>query len=485
MNATSAFPVPARKGGESLEPARSGTPRGAHEKPEASFEELCGDVRCSHGEEPKVAGGIPTAPTPTADDTAAEPTASAVPLAEETIEVAPPGAPAPAARAFALVVPRPADAVVVAGPPSEESAPTARIQTPTTPFPSPEARPAPAPTPARAGVPAAGTPAATVPDAPADAPVPEAGEASAPNIAVARQITPPVVREKSAAKTPGGDGEGGSEKAKNFLQTEGQRLVVSSNERGTSVALPEETMRFTSDTQPRTISRPSVRAGLEGAVGASDEQTFSWKGWTNGGGERSSTAAQFSRLGESSPVVGVTAPAASAVPSRIVANPAAGQASVFRAPVDPASVTEPIGAAIERLVVRGQDSLAVTVRFEGGGSLSLKLALREGEVSTNIHTDVPGLEGALRSAWGQFAQDWQGRGVKLGQPSFSGAGPSQDETPQSGGRHAGRERPDGFDVAHESRLRETGDPARRGPSSSSATTTSRVATAERGLETWA
>jgi hypothetical protein len=110
--------------------------------------------------------------------------------------------------------------------------------------------------------------------------------------------------------------------------------------------------------------------------------------------------------------------------------PANGFSAAFRAaapatpaapayPTEPAALLSPLNAAIERLITRGQDELAVTVRFEQGGSLSLKLKMGDGTIATHMQTDVPGLEEALRTSWNSFAQEWNQRGVKLAPPSFS------------------------------------------------------------------
>jgi hypothetical protein len=84
--------------------------------------------------------------------------------------------------------------------------------------------------------------------------------------------------------------------------------------------------------------------------------------------------------------------------------------------MEPKAVLAPVGAAIERLIVRGQEQLSVTIRFEQGGSLSLKLGMANGEIAARIQTDVAGLDKALRSGWAEFAQDWNGRGIKLAAP---------------------------------------------------------------------
>ncbi|MGH8020418.1 MAG: hypothetical protein ACREIA_19470, partial [Opitutaceae bacterium] len=81
---------------------------------------------------------------------------------------------------------------------------------------------------------------------------------------------------------------------------------------------------------------------------------------------------------------------------------------------------------------------AVTVRFENGGSLSLRLTMREGEIASQFQTDVPGLENALRSSWGQFAQDSQHKGWRLASPTFTSAASHHEQ--QGQGQNQGQQR---------------------------------------------
>lgn len=171
---------------------------------------------------------------------------------------------------------------------------------------------------------------------------------------------------------------------------------------------------------------------------AHQEFSSAWKGWTNGGGERASTAAQFSRFGEHglampSFTLGATGPGANRMTAPVPTMPAPSTSTPPEA-----AVFSPIHAALERLVSRSQDSLSVTVRFEQGGSLSLKLSMSDGGIKTHIHTDVPGLDSVLRSGWDSFAQDWSQRGVKLGSLTV-GSSTSGAIGEQGGGReHAGQ-----------------------------------------------
>lgn len=241
-------------------------------------------------------------------------------------------------------------------------------------------------------------------------------------------------------------------------------------------------------------SRPSDGGTSgHGAQGGADGETlFAWKGWTNGGGERVSTAAQFSRFAENPAISGTAAPG-TAVP---VARPATPVAPAPATPVYPTSesaLVAPLHAALERLISRGQEQLAVTVRFEQGGSLSLKLTLREGGIATHMQSDVPGLEDALRSAWSSFAQDWNQRGIKLAAPSFGGAATATDLSAGRDGHRSPGQEGQAFFGAGTAPAMTPGRPtvrrAFRSNDSDTAETAivpgSRVRLTARGLRTWA
>lgn len=182
------------------------------------------------------------------------------------------------------------------------------------------------------------------------------------------------------------------------------------------------------------------RRALGDEGGANAEYSFAWKGWTNGGGERISTAAQFSRLTEHGTALPTTPPAVSAGRGTVSAPvPVAPAAPSY--PTNESTLLAPIHAALERLISRGQDQLAVTVRFEQGGSLSLKLTLRDGGIAAHMQTDLPGLEEALRSSWSTFAQDWNQRGVKLAAPTFSTDGSPHHSAGRDGQRSPHQDTP--------------------------------------------
>ena len=214
---------------------------------------------------------------------------------------------------------------------------------------------------------------------------------------------------------------------------------------GTRTALSGGTMSSSTTTAQRHFESPVLVTPSQATTGQgawTETLSVDWKGWTNGGGERTSSAAQFSQLGEKLSQIGIAATPATAAVARAatpVVTPATPAAPTV--PADAAEALAPIHSAIERLVLHGREQLALTVRFEQGGSLSIKLAMRQGEIATQIQTDVPGLEAALKSAWGELAQDWNSRGWKLSQPEFAASSASYHsrDDATSDGRGAGRQ----------------------------------------------
>ncbi len=230
-----------------------------------------------------------------------------------------------------------------------------------------------------------------------------------------------------------------------FLHADNQELAVSTRSAGTRTALSGGTMSSSTTTAQRHFESPVFVTPSQAATGqgaSTETLSVDWKGWTNGGGERASSAAQFSQLGEKLSQIGIAAtPATSAVARAATPVMAPATPAAPTVPADAAEALAPIHSAIERLVLHGREQLALTVRFEQGGSLSIKLAMRQGEIATQIQTDVPGLEAALKSAWGELAQDWNSRGWKLGQPEFASSAASYHsrEDATADGRGAGRQ----------------------------------------------
>lgn len=74
--------------------------------------------------------------------------------------------------------------------------------------------------------------------------------------------------------------------------------------------------------------------------------------------------------------------------------------------------------SIDRLVTNKSGAMNLKINFDQGGSMTLRISMDGGQVSTNMQTDVAGLESAIKSNWGEFANDWSQKGVKLNVPQF-------------------------------------------------------------------
>jgi len=95
--------------------------------------------------------------------------------------------------------------------------------------------------------------------------------------------------------------------------------------------------------------------------------------------------------------------------------------------------------SIDRLSATRQDTISVRVNFEHGGSLALKVSMDSGQVNTSFQTDVPGLEGALKSAWNDLVGEVAQKGIKLSQPQFgSSDGENRSENFASNDQREGR-----------------------------------------------
>lgn len=219
----------------------------------------------------------------------------------------------------------------------------------------------------------------------------------------------------SAATTSESKTELGRE---NFLPFHNQQYTIGRTRAGTDGALQDESMRSASRQIHHRVAAPPAEMRGGGAMMA-ENSSDAGKGWTNGSGEQAFTNARLSHLFER---VAGTMPnqAATAVPPPAASASVASPPPVVPAiPVAEAALLGPLSNAVERMILRGQDQLSLTIRFEQGGSLALRLALQNGEIKTQIRTDVAGLENALRAAWTTFSQDWNDRGVKLATPVFS------------------------------------------------------------------
>lgn len=92
-----------------------------------------------------------------------------------------------------------------------------------------------------------------------------------------------------------------------------------------------------------------------------------------------------------------------------------------------ASVLESVHRMAEQASARAQDRLSMTLRFDDGSSVRIRLSREGGEFHTVIHTDQPGMETALRQQWSQFSQDAADRGLKFLSMAFADLGGSADQ----------------------------------------------------------
>ncbi|MBT6381288.1 MAG: hypothetical protein HOJ89_13875 [Opitutales bacterium] len=51
--------------------------------------------------------------------------------------------------------------------------------------------------------------------------------------------------------------------------------------------------------------------------------------------------------------------------------------------------------------------------------MALKISMEGGQIKTMMQTDLPGLEGMIKSNWSELAADWNAKGVKLTAPQFT------------------------------------------------------------------
>jgi len=93
---------------------------------------------------------------------------------------------------------------------------------------------------------------------------------------------------------------------------------------------------------------------------------------------------------------------------------------------DAASVLEMVNRMADQMAARSQDRLSMTVRFENGGSIQIRMTSEQGEIRTLFQTDLPGLEAVLRQQWHQFSQEAQDRGNRLSSMAFM----STDTSPE-------------------------------------------------------
>lgn len=84
--------------------------------------------------------------------------------------------------------------------------------------------------------------------------------------------------------------------------------------------------------------------------------------------------------------------------------------------------------SIDRLVTTKPGTMNLKINFDQGGSMNLRITLDGSQVSTSMQTDVPGLEGMIKSNWSDLAGDWNQKGVKLNTPQFQQSADSSSDS---------------------------------------------------------
>ncbi len=111
---------------------------------------------------------------------------------------------------------------------------------------------------------------------------------------------------------------------------------------------------------------------------------------------------------------------------------AAGKASqtsyVSKTAAEVKEVVATLTKSIDRLVTDKSGAMNLKINFEGGGSVKLRISMEGGKVSTSMQTDVVGLEAAIKANWGELANDWNQKGVKLAAPQFQNSEGSKDSS---------------------------------------------------------
>ncbi len=95
--------------------------------------------------------------------------------------------------------------------------------------------------------------------------------------------------------------------------------------------------------------------------------------------------------------------------------------------------------SIDRLVTDKTGAMNLKINFEGGGSMKLSISMEGGKVATSMQTDVVGLEGAIKANWGELANDWNAKGVKLATPHFQNSEAGKDSSFENQNEFASRQ----------------------------------------------
>jgi len=222
---------------------------------------------------------------------------------------------------------------------------------------------------------------------------------------------------------------GASKGEENFLLTDIQPPVVPEKRSGISAALPGTPMRRPSEksspsSMPSPIaSRLSTGLSRESVVPVST-------GLRSSGGGTSETDSHLAELSSNDRIM-----PGSAIPEGTSVSPTSSGSLHMSLPglrsADAASVLEMVNRMADQMASRRQDNLSMTVRFEDGGSVRIRMISDKGEIRALFQTDLPGLESALRQQWLSFSQEVQDRGIRLNSMAFASTDASleRDDSP--------------------------------------------------------
>ena len=86
-------------------------------------------------------------------------------------------------------------------------------------------------------------------------------------------------------------------------------------------------------------------------------------------------------------------------------------------------VYEALAKSADRLVSSKSDSISVTINFDGGGMLKLRVSVESGRVNSVMQTDLSGLESMIKASWAELSSELNQKGIKLNAPQFSNSDP--------------------------------------------------------------
>ena len=80
-----------------------------------------------------------------------------------------------------------------------------------------------------------------------------------------------------------------------------------------------------------------------------------------------------------------------------------------------------LSKSVERLANTKSDTISIRINFDQGGSMALRVSMDGGKINATMQTDLPGLEGLIKSSWSELVADLSAKGLKLNAPQFANA----------------------------------------------------------------